>query len=385
MAIQQDAIVDVAVDVGNATVKFSGQRAGTWAVESSRVAVAPPHPSFAVHERPIPWFVYVSGPAALDPNPYYVGDAVDLSGITGDTIVGRAERRVKSSAYLVLHLYGILRAVQRLPLEAVTEADGTVVYPVTVAFTGGVPQADSTNTPVLTLLRHRLTGRTSPSAPAEPHRIRYGPPGHENLYQITVADVVVFPQPLGGLAVHLLDTQGAFLTDTAMNRKFFLLDIGGGTTDRAVWEHMQPVQGADGSDDLGMHHVARYAMEHIVRRYPQMSGSDAGVVLDCLRRKETQLQIGRDWVDIEQEIRWAFRTVGEHIMRAVQQAWGPTLPSGEVVLFGGGGAAFYPYIAEQLRDVTAVTLVPHSVTAVVEGFRRMALFVRRTKMNGSHG
>jgi hypothetical protein len=362
----------ISVDVGNVNVKL--KKGGVWVVESSRVAKAPVDQSFSLGGIGLPVFTYLGGPANLHPTPYFVGDTAELSGATTLPIVGTAERRVKSAAYLVLHLYSILQSLS--PQHMYEKRDGYNGEPTLsayVRFAGGVPQEDATNQPVVTELRRRLSGKRQRGDTAKPHFIKYGPPGQERVYQITIENSLVYPQPVGGYASHVLDPHGNLDDDRSLNM-YFLLDIGGGTTDMDAWVGLNPLQGMGGSVSRGIHNVAQAALHHIQRDHPQLRSTDPGRVLDCIRRKQPRLQIGRQWVDVSQQIGWGLHEVGEEILGTVNRLWGSRLADGEVLIFGGGGDDMHAYIAEQLRGVTDVTLLENPVTTVADGFEKMAKF-----------
>ena len=97
----------IAGDVGNVNTKLR-KHGGSWSVEASLVRT-PGTGGYSLTEeagpRPI---LYLEGPAQLPATPFLVGADAQRYGATDLAIVGSAEARVRSDAYLVLHLYLIV-------------------------------------------------------------------------------------------------------------------------------------------------------------------------------------------------------------------------------------------------------------------------------------
>src|SRR5262245_56193981 len=134
----------ISLDVGNIGLKY--RHSGSWTVEPSLVRVAGQR-GYALVEGDVPRpIAYLSGPAHISPQPAYVGNDAERFGLADLAIVGSAEARVRSDAYLLLHLYGILAS---LPAGMVTA---------TVDLAGGLPVMDAGNSAIAEILRARLKG-----------------------------------------------------------------------------------------------------------------------------------------------------------------------------------------------------------------------------------
>jgi hypothetical protein len=96
---------------------------------------------------------YLAGPADIAAIPYVVGRDAQRVGVHDLSMVGSAELRVRSDAYLLLHLCAILAS---LPPQ---------VAETTIAFAGGLPIEDHGNRIVVEALKARLKGT---------HRLQWG-------------------------------------------------------------------------------------------------------------------------------------------------------------------------------------------------------------------
>ncbi len=160
--------------------------------------------SFAEQTAPRP-LVYLDGPARIAATPYFIGRDAQRFGVHDQSIVGSAEMRARSNAYLLLHLWAILAS---LPI-GVTEAS--------IAFAGGLPVEDYSNRAVGEIVKNRLKGT---------HRLRWG----EVDYRIAIEKILLVPQPIGALATLLMTSDGRMRTNGDLNRTRLILDIGGGTS-----------------------------------------------------------------------------------------------------------------------------------------------------------
>lgn len=171
----------IAADIGNVNTKFRRQ-GGAWEIEPSLVRMLSGRTGYSfTNDTPVRPLVYRSGPAGIEPHtPYLVGRDAQRAGITDVAVIGSAELRVHSPAYLLLHLYAIIAS---LP-AGVTSAQ--------IAFAGGLPVEDDGNPQVRETLRQRLTGKAEKSSPPIPHVLAWG--DHE--YTLTIARTSFIPQPL---------------------------------------------------------------------------------------------------------------------------------------------------------------------------------------------
>jgi hypothetical protein len=190
----------IAADIGNVNTKFRRQ-GGAWEIEPSLVRMLSGRAGYSF-TKDIP----------VRPLVYLVGRDAQRAGVTDVAVIGSAELRVHSSAYLLLHLYAI---VNSLP-AGITSAQ--------VAFAGGLPVEDDSNPQVRETLRQRLTGKAEKSSPPVPHVLRWG----ETTYTITISRSSFIPQPIGAVATLLFTPDGRIHTNGALLRQRYALDIGGG-------------------------------------------------------------------------------------------------------------------------------------------------------------
>lgn len=338
----------VAADIGNVTTKYRNPQ-GQWCLEPSLVRVAPEVAQFTfTGDRVIRPLRYREGPASIDPTvPYLVGSDAEKTGSSDVPIIGTAELRVRSSAYVLLHLYAIIAS---LP-PAMTEAS--------ILFAGGVPMSDFAAPSVVEGLKQRLRGT---------HRLQWG----ETNFVLTISKISIVPQPIGGVASLIFAHDGRIITNGMLTRMRMALDIGGGTTDYTCRIGLQAVEGMEGGVPIGIHAAAEYARQQIVRRFPQLRTLRVGRVLECLRANDYHIFVQGEPLDVTAEITAGLQQTADDILAQVLPKWQSRLPEGEVLLFGGGGATLARPIAQQLAPITRVTLLSDPIFRVVNGIERMA-------------
>lgn len=331
----------IAADIGNVNTKFRRQ-GGAWEIESSLVRMLSGRAGYSfTNDIPVRPLVYLSGPAGIEPHaPYLVGCDAQRAGVTDVAVIGSAELRVHSAAYLLLHLYAI---VASLP-AGITSAQ--------VAFAGGLPVEDDTNPQVRETLRQRLTGKAEKSSPPVPHVLRWG----ETTYTITIARTSFIPQPIGAVATLLFTP------------------VGGGTTDFTGRKGLELLPGSEGGARLGVQNAAETARALIQRRFPSLRQLDAGQVLTMLRQSETTVYVAGEPCDVRAELQTALSDTASAILAQVLPRWERTLAQGEVLLFGGGGQVMAPAISAMLTPLTPVTLLEQPVTRVADGIERLAKY-----------
>lgn len=370
----------VVVECGNFNQKFR-KMGGPWVIEPALVRVAPTSDEFTFSpdgdsedgssSTPLRPFVYLSGPADLPSTPFLVGaDAVRVDTVEVP-IIGSAESRVRTINYLVQHLHGI---VASLP-PGVTSAR--------IAFAGGLPVLDSRKSSVSSALRRRLTGRDPQEEadaklrgehlPAVPHVIQWG----QVTYHITIELVSLTPQVHAGVATMIFDEQGNILTNGAMKKLRFALDIGGGTTDIAGLVGMKPLDGTEDGFNIGITNAAEKARAEIVRKWPQMAGMGIGAILNCYRANTNTIYVGGEPQDISAFLKSGAERTAEEIVAYVTRPWQRRLAEGEVVMFGGGSQRLSGPLSRLLGQTTRVSLLSDPVTRVADGLERLAKFNMR--------
>jgi hypothetical protein len=336
----------ITADIGNVNTKFRGG-GESWTLIPSLVRIpGKAGYSFTDTSAPRP-LTYLDGPAQITNVSYVVGHDAQRAGVNDLSFVGSAELRVRSDAYLVLHLYAI---VASLPPQ-VTMA--------TVRFAGGLPIEDYGNESVKAVLKDRLRGT---------HRLRWG----ETEYTITIDKILLVPQPIGAIATLLYTPDGRVHANGTMLRQRFALDIGGGTTDYTGRRGLDLIPGTEGGVALGAMSAAEIALGRIQARYPRLRNLDATQVLEAMQRAEPSVFLAGDPIDIREEIQEGVATTADEIVRHVSRAWQSHLEQGEVLLFGGGGALLAGPISQQLGSITRVTLLPQPLYRVVDGIERIA-------------
>jgi hypothetical protein len=336
----------ITADIGNVNTKF--RRGGEqWTSIPSLVRVpGKAGYSFTDTSAPRP-FTYHDGPAGIAPVSYVVGQDAQRVGVNDLSFVGSAELRVRSDAYLLLHLYALLAS---LPAGVTTA---------TVMFAGGLPIEDYGNESVKTILKERLRGT---------HRLRWG----DAEYTITIDKILLVPQPIGAIATLLYTPEGRVHANGTMLRQRFALDIGGGTTDYTGRRGLDLIPGTEGGVALGAMTAAEIAVHRIRERYQRLRNLDATQVLEAMQRTEPTIFLSGDPLDIREEIQEGVTTTADEIVRHVSRAWQAHLEQGEVLLFGGGGALLAGPINQQLGAITRVTLLPQPLYRVVDGIERIA-------------
>lgn len=348
----------IAADIGNVNTKLRRQ-GGAWELEPSLVRLTSGRQgfSFAGDEHAVRPLVYHSGPAGIERNvPYLVGRDAQRAGSTDVALIGSAELRVHSPAYLLLHLLAIIAS---LP-PGVTTAQ--------VAFAGGLPVEDDANPRVKELLRQRLTGRIERGSPPIPHLLRWG----ETDYSITIVKTSFVPQPIGAIATLLFTSDGRVQANGALLRQRYALDIGGGTTDFTGRRGLELLPGSEGGVRLGVQNAAETAKALIQRRFPSLRHLEASQILSMLRADDTTLYVSGEPVDVGEEIGVALQDTASAILAQVLPQWERILAHGEVLLFGGGGQLLSGPISSILSPLTRVTLLPNPLFRVADGIERLA-------------
>jgi hypothetical protein len=349
----------IAADIGNVTTKFR-RHAGPWSIEPSLVRMLSSRIGYSfTNEMPVRPLTYLSGPALIEPNvAYLIGEDAERTGVTDIALIGSAELRAQSSAYLLLHLYTI---VASLP-PGVTAAQ--------VAFAGGLPVEDERHVDIKENLRRRLTGKHEKGSAPVPHVLLWG----ETEYTITVSRVSFVPQPIGAIATVLFTPDGLIATSNQMLRERYALDVGGGTTDFTGRRGLELIPGSEGGVRLGMQNAAETARLLIQQRFPSLRQLDAGQVLHMLRRNETTIYVAGEPCDVRAELDTALHDTASSILAQVLPRWERTISQGEVLLFGGGGQAMAQAISATLTPLTPVTLLADPLTRVADGIERLAKY-----------
>lgn len=340
----------VAVDVGNVNTKFRKNGRGFVAKPSLVRTPTDGSYSFENGAKKTPTFVYESGPAKISSQPFVVGEDAQRSGVGNLAAIGSAAVRVKSDAYLVLHLWGIIAS---LPAgQTIAELD----------FVGGLPMQDYTNESIAQQLTERLVGT---------HRVTYA----RTTYQITIRRAWFPPQAVAAVAALIFDEHGRPRLTAETRKLRLVLDIGGGTTDYTARIGLKAVPGAEGGFRIGINHAADRARTLIREQHPELRNLTTSQVLEQFRAKKPELFVGGNPVDIRAEINQAKSTTAQEILVPVLTAWSESLlEEGEVIVVGGGGQDLWVPIHTQLRPVARVTLLPDAVFKVVEGLERTGLY-----------
>lgn len=340
----------ISVDVGNVGLKY--RRGGEWTVEPSLVrSVGPAGYTFVDGPSPRP-LTYLGGPAGLPAQSVYVGSDAQRHGQGDLAIVGSAEARVRSAAYLLLHLYAILAS---LP-AGVTEA--------AIAFAGGLPIGDSTNPVVAEALRARLKGT---------HTLIWG----DTRFTITIERVLLVPQPIGAIATTLFFPDGKVRTNGALGRTRFVLDIGGGTTDYTGRLGLDLLPGTEGGIRIGVLDAARRSRELIQDRFTRFRHLTDAQIIGLLRDRQTDLSYQGDLVDVRGELDAGITQTAATILAEVLPRWERVIEQGEVLIVGGGGELMAGALSHEFAALTRVTLLPDPLFRVVDGIERLA----RHKLN----
>jgi len=336
----------ITADIGNAMTKF--RRAGSaWDLEPSLVRT-PDRAGYRFDDQSAPRpLTYLDGPARIAATPALIGRDAQRFGVHDQSIVGSAEMRARSDAYLLLHLWSILAS---LP-SGVTEAS--------IAFAGGLPVEDYTNRAVSEIIKGRLRGT---------HRLRWG----DMEYRITIEKILLVPQPIGALATLLITTDGRMRTNGDLRRTRLILDIGGGTTDYTGRRGLDLIPGTEGGIALGVVSAAERATSLIRARLPRLRSLSASQVLEQMQTATPTISLAGEPTDVQAEIAEAQHQVAGEIVRHVSRPWASSLEQGEVLLSGGGGEVMAGSISTAFGGVTRVTLLPSAIFRIADGIERLA-------------
>lgn len=336
----------ITADIGNVGTKYRRAPSYAWVVEPSLVRAAGPAGYAFVDGVGPKALTYESGPAQIAATPVYVGSDAQKHGTHDLALVGSAQLRVRSDAYLLLHLYAILAS---LP-AGVTNAS--------VAFAGGLPVMDAASPGVAELLRNRLKGT---------HTLRWG----ETRYHLTITRVLLIPQPIGAVATLLFHSDGKVRTNGALTRTRFVIDIGGGTVDYTGRVGLELIPGSEGGARIGVIDAARRACELIQVAHPRLRNLSDQQVLATLRGEATIGHQG-DVLDVQHELAQGVAQTAQVILAEVLPRWERTLAQGEVLICGGGGALMAGAISTELGAITRVTLLDQPLFRIADGIERLA-------------
>lgn len=340
----------ITTDVGNVNVKL--RKAGRWTALPALVRLPERGGYSFAKESALRPLSYVSGPAKIDSQPYLVGRDAERGGTADLAIIGSAQLRQRSDAYLLLHLWSILESLPAGTTEA------------TIWYAGGVPVADYAENGGEPL---KLRLRGDPKKGARAHILTWG----NQEYRITIERAMIVPQPIGAVSTFLFDADGRPLTNGALLEQRAILDIGGGTTDYTIRRGLDLVPGTEGSTRLGMHDAAERVVT-MVRARHNLRHIEAGEIVQLLREGKTTIYVRGDPVDISDEIAEALRQVGAQIVAMLLPKWEKHLDRSAVMLVGGDAPRMAPAIRAELEGMTSVRVPDKPLFRVVDGIDRLA-------------
>jgi hypothetical protein len=336
----------ITADIGNAMTKFR-RAASAWDLEPSLVRT-PDRAGYSFAEQTAPRpLVYQDGPARIAATPYLIGRDAQRFGVHDQSIVGSAEMRARSDAYLLLHFWSILASLPAGTTDA------------SIAFAGGLPVEDYSNRAVSEIVKSRLKGT---------HRLSWG--GVD--YRISIEKILLVPQPIGALATLLMTSDGRMRTNGDLNRTRLILDIGGGTTDYTGRRGLELIPGTEAGIALGVVSAAERATGLIRARFPRLRNLSATQVLEQMQTATPTIALAGEPTDVQSEIEEAQHQVAGEIVRHVARPWASYLEQGEVLLFGGGGDVMAGSISTAFGGVTRVTLLPNAIFRIADGIERLA-------------
>ncbi|MBN1888077.1 MAG: ParM/StbA family protein [Thermoflexales bacterium] len=186
---------------------------------------------------------------------------------------------------------------------------------------------------------------------------------------ITIENVTVIPQPLGGYYSWALDNAGQPAQSKEMlNGALGLLDIGWNTSDLTGLRAIRPVQQWCGGEQVGMRRVieiidARLRAEHGITRRPHN--------LDAALRDGQAVTVYGQPVDVSGIAQQARAMVAADIQAAATRLWGSADAFDRVLIFGGGAAG----LSNELRKAFPHNgvLLPQPELANALGFARLAV------------
>lgn len=184
---------------------------------------------------------------------------------------------------------------------------------------------------------------------------------------VTVANVVIVPQPFGSFFRVLLASNGA-MTDVNgwARRRVGILDVGMHTSDYALSDSLRYVEPRSGSIDKAMARVYELVREAIAQQYNRDASLDD--VEKAVREGVLPHRGGE--IGVRDLVSQAREAIGRSVVGHAQTLWGDGDDLSAVLVTGGGG----PFFFEEIRAVYPhARLLDGPQTANAEGFYRYGL------------
>lgn len=158
---------------------------------------------------------------------------------------------------------------------------------------------------------------------------------------ITIHQVIVMPQPLGGLFSYFLDQAGlARLDETEMMRTYACLDVGWNTTDLSAIRELKPYEQGIGGARVGVRDITRVVGDMIAREHGlSLKPHEVDQVITAGR-----VEVFGQYYDISELITSATTSLSQDIVGTASDLWGSGEKISKILIFGGGAARLGPAI-----------------------------------------
>ncbi len=195
---------------------------------------------------------------------------------------------------------------------------------------------------------------------------------------ITVKDVVVLPQPMGGLIHHAHKTS---TFQSLKSQTVLVIDPGCFTFDWLLMDRMNPNLARSGSSSASMGRTIELVaemLENRIGRKPTTHRIDAAI-----RTGKKSITMGSDDVEFTAELKQALAQTARVSMSALRNAVGDTQDINQIVMVGGAAELFMPAVKNEFSGYR-IELCSCATKAIVLGYRRYGemLLASKTRKAG---
>lgn len=158
---------------------------------------------------------------------------------------------------------------------------------------------------------------------------------------MTIHEVLVVPQPLGGFYSYILDQAGtATVSEEEILRTYACLDVGWNTTDLSAIKALQPFDQWIGGARVGVRDIIQIVGDTISRDYGlNLSAHEIDQAIDARR-----VEVYGKYHDIGDIITSASTSLAQQVVSTATGLWGNGERMTRILIFGGGAARLGPAI-----------------------------------------
>ncbi|MMZ43629.1 hypothetical protein D1872_51920 [compost metagenome] len=181
--------------------------------------------------------------------------------------------------------------------------------------------------------------------------------------QVRTIEGRFLPQPHGAAMSRILAPDGSIEDKSLAAKTVAVIDPGFGTSDVYVLSALSPVERLTFSVPVAMNTAYTLISNKIKEKF--------GVTLplykiESIVRTNTFIKNGVAH-DMTQVNVWAFKSTAHQLVAEIYNHWKNTHEIDHILTAGGGGAALYPYIQGEFRNIE---LLRNSQWSIVEGYNR---------------